>query len=205
VKHHFNQKVIGVIIAGGSGRRFGGGDKCLHRLGDRSILQHVVERVGPQVDGLVLNVNGDPHRFSQYQLPCIADESPLGPLSGIVATMGHETFRKEKADWLLTVSSDCPFLPENLVNNLLSTASANGSDVAIAATSMREHYLIGLWRPRLEPNIRAYLHSGQASVKGLLAEVKCTAVQFTSTIGDPFFNVNTPQDLRDAERHLSSR
>ena len=81
--------VVGVLLAGGQARRMGGGDKSLRRLGDRTILEHVIERARPQVAALVLNANGDPARFARFGLPVAADvvEGFAGPLAGVLTGM----------------------------------------------------------------------------------------------------------------------
>ena len=79
--------VAGVILAGGLSRRMGGGDKALKTLEGRSILEHVIDRVGPQVRMLALNANGDPVRFEKYGLPVVSDsiDGFAGPLAGVLA------------------------------------------------------------------------------------------------------------------------
>ncbi|MBY0395351.1 MAG: NTP transferase domain-containing protein, partial [Thermoleophilia bacterium] len=80
--------VLGLILAGGQARRMGGGDKPLLRLGGRTLLERVVERLGPQCGaGLVLSANGDPARFSGFPGPVLPDPVPdqPGPLAGILA------------------------------------------------------------------------------------------------------------------------
>ena len=79
--------IIGVLLAGGLARRMGGGDKPLRLIAGRPLLDHVIERLRPQVAGLVLNANGDPTRFAAYDLPVVADSIPdyAGPLAGVLA------------------------------------------------------------------------------------------------------------------------
>ncbi len=78
---------LGVILAGGQARRMGGGDKCLLPLAGRSILEHVIARLSPQVETVAINANGDPARFAGLSLPVIADSVPglTGPREGVRA------------------------------------------------------------------------------------------------------------------------
>ncbi|WP_292582805.1 NTP transferase domain-containing protein, partial [Mesorhizobium sp.] len=81
-----DQNIAGIILAGGQSRRMGGGDKTLLVLGGRSLLDHVVARLVPQVGPLALSANGDPARFARFGLPVLADtvEGHAGPLAGIL-------------------------------------------------------------------------------------------------------------------------
>ena len=81
--------VVGVVLAGGLARRMGGGDKPLRQVGGKAILDHVLTRLAPQCDGIILNANGDPARFARYGLPVVADtlgDFP-GPLAGVLAAL----------------------------------------------------------------------------------------------------------------------
>ncbi|MEP0507346.1 MAG: NTP transferase domain-containing protein, partial [Aurantimonas coralicida] len=84
-----NAAPVGVILAGGLARRMGGGDKPMRTIAGRPILAHVIERFAPQCDGMILNANGDPERFSGFGLPVVPDnvEGHPGPLAGILAAL----------------------------------------------------------------------------------------------------------------------
>ena len=94
--------IVGLLLAGGLSRRMGGGDKALRRLGDRTLLDHVIDRMRPQVAALVLNANGDPARFAGIGLPVASDSVPdfAGPLAGILAGLDDTTAnRPDHASW----------------------------------------------------------------------------------------------------------
>jgi molybdopterin-guanine dinucleotide biosynthesis protein A len=82
-------QILGVVLAGGLARRMGGGDKPMREIGGRTILDHVIERLSPQCDELVLNANGDPARFASFGLPVLADTvaNYPGPLAGVLAAL----------------------------------------------------------------------------------------------------------------------
>src|SRR5262249_59314162 len=90
---------VGAILAGGLARRLGGGDKGLIRLGGEPILRHVVERLTPQVDAMVLNANGDPSRFAAFGLPVAADTVAgyPGPLAGVLAALEWTAINHRRA------------------------------------------------------------------------------------------------------------
>ena len=124
------EDVAGVLLAGGLARRMGGGDKPLRQLGGRPLLAHAIERVRPQVSALVLNVNGDPARFSDFDLPVAADpiEGFAGPLAGVLAGMDWVAEHAPDCRWLASFATDAPFLPTDLVARLMAAVEAEGAD-----------------------------------------------------------------------------
>ncbi len=113
-------RTVGVLLAGGLARRMGGGDKPLRTIGGRTILEHVIARLTPQCDELILNANGDPARFAAFGLPVIADtvEGFAGPLAGILAALDWTAANRPGVEWVLSAATDCPFLPRDLVARL---------------------------------------------------------------------------------------
>src|SRR5689334_6332496 len=124
-----SRAIVGLILAGGLGRRMGGVDKGLIDLGGRSLLAHVMDRIGPQLGALFLSANGDPSRFASLGLPVIADqeEDYPGPLAGIVAVLDHVARLAPAAAFLLSVPCDTPFLPLDLVERLDATRLSAGA------------------------------------------------------------------------------
>src|SRR5215467_8622738 len=111
---------FGLVLAGGLARRMGGGDKALIRIGDKTILERVLERLNPACVGIVLNANGDPARFAAFGLPVVADDVAgfAGPLAGILAALDWAAQRRPKVKFVLSAAADCPFLPRDLVARL---------------------------------------------------------------------------------------
>jgi len=148
------RRVLGAVLAGGQSRRFGQGDKALAQLGGRTVLDHVIERARPQVDHLILNVNGDRARFARFNLEIVADETPgEGPLGGILAALGHA----EACGFDLTATFPCdtPFFPRDLVARLGAALDTQGGDFAIAASEGREHAFSPCGRGRRARRLRA--------------------------------------------------
>ncbi|MGE4221476.1 MAG: molybdenum cofactor guanylyltransferase MobA [Alphaproteobacteria bacterium] len=198
--------VSGVLLAGGQGWRMGGGDKCLRLLAGRTILDRIVERVRPQVARLLLNANGDPERFASTGLPVSADTLPghLGPLAGVLTGMEWAAAQAPDSPWLLTVPTDAPFLPADLVARLLAAVEADGADMACAVSGGRTHPVVGLWPIRLASALRrAMLDEDMRKVGLWTGRYRLAAVAWETEPLDPFFNANRPDDLAIAERILS--
>lgn len=200
--------VAGVLLAGGLARRMGGADKGLVALAGRAMLAHIIERVQPQVAALIINANGDPARFDAFGLPVAPD--PIGgfagPLAGILAGMAWARANAPSAKWLASIPSDTPFLPRDLVARLREAALREGRPLACAASGGQSHPVIGLWSLALERTLRhALVEEGVRKVDSWTARHSIATVTFAAEPIDPFFNINSPDDLRTAERMLAER
>ncbi|HEY0235109.1 MAG TPA: molybdenum cofactor guanylyltransferase MobA [Afipia sp.] len=193
----------GILLAGGLARRIGGGDKPLREIGGHSILSRVIARLGPQCGGLVLNANGDPARFQAFGLPVIADsiEGYAGPLAGILTGMDFVAENLPDAQWILTAAADTPFLPRDLVTRLHAARRAQNAKIAVAASGGRSHHVVALWSVALRGDLRRALTQEHISrVSEWMARYSPAAVEWPATRFDPFFNINTPDDIAEAER-----
>ncbi len=116
------KRIVGVILAGGRSSRMGGGDKCLLPLAGRPVLASVIARLRSQVSDIVINANGEPARFARFGLPVVADSVAgfAGPLAGVHAGLEWVKANRPGTRYVVTVASDTPFFPEDLVQRFLS-------------------------------------------------------------------------------------
>jgi molybdopterin-guanine dinucleotide biosynthesis protein A len=192
--------VAGVLLAGGRARRMGGGDKCLRELAGQTLLARVIARAGPQVGPLVINANGDAARFAAFGLPVVPDsiEGFAGPLAGVLSGMDWATDNVPDCPWVATFATDAPFFPEDLVARL--RAATERADMACAASGGRAHPVFGLWPVRLRDELRrAMTEEDIRKVDIWTARYRLAQVEFAAHPIDPFFNVNSPADLAEAE------
>jgi len=197
------EEVVGCILAGGLARRMGGGDKGLIGLQGRPILDHVIARLAPQVRRIVLNANGDPARFAQYDLPVVADpiEGFAGPLAGVLAGLHWARDQAPGARYVATAATDTPFLPRDLVARLLQALAEAGADLATAASGGRHHPVFGLWPVALADDLeRAMREGGVRKVDVFTGRYRLAVAEFAARLYDPFFNANAPEDVDAAER-----
>ncbi|SHH66197.1 molybdenum cofactor guanylyltransferase MobA [Marivita hallyeonensis] len=205
-------KPVGVILAGGLATRMGGGDKALRTVGGKTLLQRVIDRLAPQVAGMALNANGDPARFEAFGLPVLPDSISgfPGPLAGVLA--GLDWAAEQGADRIVTVAGDTPFFPDTLVARLEDTARGMAHPLVLAATPRGEektksmsksglirHPTFGLWPVALREDLRTALQDGIKKVVIWTEKHGGREAVFPTEGGDPFFNVNTPEDLETAE------
>ena len=197
----------GVILAGGQARRMGGGDKALLPLGPGCILDAVVERLAPQVPAVALNANGDASRFARFGLQVLGDSIPdfAGPLAGILA--GLDWAAGEGAHEVVTVAGDTPFFPRDLVDRLKAAARQEGCLIALAATEGGKgegwHPTFGLWPVELREDLRLALLDGTRKVLDWTDRHGAARAVFPVDGLDPFFNVNTPDELTRANTYLA--
>lgn len=177
-----------VILAGGQGRRIGGG-KAWVALGGRPLWRHVYDRVAPQVARVAMNAGA---AFEGVDV--VADEVPdLGPLGGVLAAMVWA--KGLGASRVLTVAVDTPFLPLDLVERMDVAGR-----IVVAETHDGLHATTALWDVGLEGDLRAALDAGVRKVTEWADGVGVTRVTFEDA--EAFFNVNTGEDLAVAEARL---
>lgn len=196
--------IVGVILAGGKSSRMGGGDKPMLELGGEPMLARIIRRALPQVDQLAINANGAANRFAEFGLPVLADRIGgfHGPLAGIHA--GLTWARSAHARHLLTIAGDTPFFPDDLSARL--SFGREDESIVVAASATGAHPTFALWPTNLTKDLEQHLTSGGTrKVIAYIEQHGHVSVIFPPEtlpggIVDPFFNVNTPNDLADAQR-----
>ena len=202
--------IPGIILAGGLSRRMGGGDKGLLMLGKTTIIERVIDKILPQVGSLAININGDSSRFPDYKLPIIPDsiKGYLGPLSGILA--GMEWAFKNGNRYIATVAADTPFLPDDLIKRLHAIVKRKNLNIAIAASRIFSgddvfiHPTFGIWEVALKDDLRDALANDTRKIMFWAKKFKLDYYYFDTSdkLSDPFFNINTLDDLEEAKYRL---
>jgi molybdopterin-guanine dinucleotide biosynthesis protein A len=203
-----SEPVAGILLAGGRSSRMGGGDKCLRMLGGRPILARIVERLEPQVSGMVLNANGDPSRFAGFGLPVVADSVAgfAGPLAGVHAGLEWVKANRPGVRYAVTVATDTPFFPADLVQRFLA-ALKDAPSLLVARSGEGTHPVIGLWPVSLAAALEASLQQGMRKAGAWTEQHGAIEVSFPEVeVGgrpiDPFFNINEPGQLAEADALL---
>ncbi|MDX8496956.1 molybdenum cofactor guanylyltransferase MobA [Mesorhizobium sp. VK4C] len=206
-----DRSVAGIILAGGQSRRMGGGDKPLLSLGKVRLIDHVAARLEPQVGTLALNANGDPARFAGTNLPVLADTMPgyAGPLAGILTGLEWAATNTACRS-LVSAAGDTPFFPGDLVYRLNAAAQERPGAIAVASSDGRLHPTFALWPLGLRDALRHFLvDEDNRRVSAFmerhgLVQVEFPMIEAEGRRIDPFFNINTPDDLAEAKRLLQS-
>jgi molybdopterin-guanine dinucleotide biosynthesis protein A len=183
-------RTAALVLAGGQARRMGGVDKPLLTVGDRTMLEAVIASL--QVRPIAISANGDPARFAAFNLPVLPDGpfAGQGPLAGLLA--GLDWAAALGMTTLLTAPADMPFLPHGLAEWLAPPP-------ACLASAGRRHHLIALWPVTCAPTLRHLLsHPGPRSVARFAARLGMRYPEYDVRTGDPFANINTPEELAEA-------
>lgn len=202
-----NTNVAGVLLAGGLSRRMGGGDKGFRAVGGVPIIERAMNAAKPQVAALVLNANGDPARFAGFGLPVAADVVGgfAGPLAGILTGLEWARINVPSCSWVLSIPTDAPFLPADLVARMMARLDAEGAELACARSGDQIHPVIGLWPVRLADDLRkAMVDEDMRKIDRWTARYRIAVADWPTEPYDPFFNVNTPDDVAEAERVLTA-
>lgn len=203
-----SQQVLGVILAGGRSSRMGGPEKSLMQLAGKPLIAHVHDRLAPQVARVIVNANGETGRFASLGLPVQPDTVPgfAGPLAGILAGMRWAEREAPDLRFIVTAATDTPFLPCDLVRRLAAATGLDEDAVAMSGSAGNRHPVIGLWPVAMARDLDEFLHSGEGGkVMRFVDRHHRIDVEFAMRHDDgmefdPFFNVNTPQDLEVANK-----
>ena len=194
----------GLILAGGLSRRMGGVRKCLLEVGEVAILRRVAGVLAPQCAPLLLNANGDAAAFAGYGLPVVPDtiQGFAGPLAGVLAGLEHLGARHPGIAWLASLAGDGPFPPEDFVARL--HAARGSAAMACAASGGRTHPVAALWPAGMAGALRDYLDGGGRRVNDFVEGQGAAVAEWDVGDHDPFFNINTPEDLAQANASRAS-
>ncbi|HEY3777384.1 MAG TPA: molybdenum cofactor guanylyltransferase [Rhizomicrobium sp.] len=197
-------RILGAILAGGASRRFGA-DKSAALLGGRTLLERVVERAGPQVDTLLLNTNDAALGEQVPGIEQLADNAPgEGPIAGILAAL----LQAERRGFTHVASFACdtPFFPRDAVSRLAEALQSSKSDYAVARCAGTIHRIFALWPATCRLRLEQAFASGARSMRDIETWLAPDWADFApegGPEGDPFFNINTPDDLAKAECWLA--
>ncbi len=184
-------KITGVILAGGLGRRMGGIDKGLQELRSRPMVQWVIERLAPQVDELLINANQNGERYAIFGYRVVPDQIPdfAGPLAGLHAALSAAT-----TPLVATAPCDSPFLPADLIKRLQAALVSEHADLSVARTFDQAHPVFCLCKRDVLPHLTEFLHSGGRKIDRWYSTLKVVEVAFDDQVA-AFENINTREEL----------
>ncbi len=181
-----------VILAGGEGSRIGG-NKALRDLRGLPLIEWVIGVLLPQGTEILISANGDQTALQDLGYPVIPDLLPgyAGPLAGLQAAMHHAV-----SEWIACVPCDTPFLPDDLLAQLM--AAAGEAEAVVAVVNGKRQPAIALYRRSVLPRLDAYLGRGERKVGGWLDTLQVHEAVFDDV--DAFVNINSPEELDAASK-----
>ncbi|HXZ49319.1 MAG TPA: molybdenum cofactor guanylyltransferase MobA [Usitatibacter sp.] len=188
-------EVTGVVLAGGQGSRMGSVDKGLQPFRGRPMVAHVIERLAPQVDEILVNANRNAAEYARFGHRVIADAIPgfAGPLAGFERGLAHAS-----GTLVATVPCDSPFLPADLVARLRAALERVRADLAVAKTGAQAHPVFCLMRRSVHASLAEFLAGGERKIDRWYASLAVAEVPFDDE-PDAFLNINTREELAHLE------
>ncbi len=190
-----------VVLAGGEGRRMGGG-KPLRLFRGRTLIAHALDRARSWSPQVAVSVRS-PDQVGPVAAPLVLDDPGVeGPLAGLSAALLFA--RDQGVERLLTLPCDMPGLPDNLAKRL-EQAVAPGAAVAIAVCAGRLHPVCAVWDVEVQASLSGYLAGGRSSVRGFAETVGMKAVVWDDAYATAFENFNTQAELGRADGGVRNR
>jgi len=190
-----NGQITGLILAGGQGRRMGGVDKGLQVFRGKRLVDHVYERLAPQVGGIIINANQNHDAYKTFGVCVVSDAigNFAGPLAGL-----HAGLSVSRRPYLISAPCDSPFLPEDLVARLLAGLDAAGADIAVPRTGKWLQPVFCLARRSVLEHLSSFLGNGGRKVDAWYATLPVAEVAFDDET-EAFSNINTSDELKAFE------
>jgi molybdopterin-guanine dinucleotide biosynthesis protein A len=192
--------VTGLILAGGKGSRMGGVDKGLQAFRGRRLVDHVYERLAPQVGGIIINANQNQEEYRTFGVRVVSDALKekaggfAGPLAGF-----HAGLSVSKRPFLASVPCDSPFLPEDLIARLYARIDETGAELAVAKTGDQPHPVFSLMRRGVLDHLSDFLKEGGRKIDAWYATLNVVEVLFDDE-AQAFSNINTLDELASYEK-----
>jgi molybdenum cofactor guanylyltransferase len=195
------QPITAVILAGGKARRMDGEDKGLIKLNNYPMIDYIINALQPQVDHILINANRNTEEYSNFGLPVYKDMlgDYFGPLVGMATGMD-----KAETPYIVTAPCDSPFIPDSLVETLLSTLEHDQADISVAHDGTRMQPVFAMLRCDLLPSLLTYLNEGGRKIDIWYAQHKLALADFSNS-QDTFLNLNTPEDKIAIENKILTR
>ena len=194
--------ILGAILAGGQSKRMGK-DKLFLELNNKKLIEHTIDKVKKYLKKVIIITNQDNEFFSKNNLITVKDciEGQLGPLVGILTAMKWAKENLSKCSWIATFPCDTPFFPESIIESFIEESEKKESLILCASSHGRKHNIFGLWSLDLYDKLKDDLINKKVrKVQDWTDKNKIKNLEFTFKDYDPFFNINTEEDLEFAKK-----
>ena len=198
-----NNSILPVVLAGGKSQRFGE-DKSQVQLGKKILIDYILSEIIDDFEEVLIVTNNPIKHLSSNKIFKIEDFiTNLGPLGGILSAMKWIKNNKKKYKWLATFPSDTPFFNNNIMNNFFNKVDENESDLFFIKSDNKLHNIFGLWSLNLIDQLEKDLKNGSRKVEKWANNTGVKIINMSFEKKDPFFNINTREDLIEAEKILN--
>jgi len=194
--------ILGAILAGGQSKRMGK-DKLFLELNNKKLIEHTLDKVKKYLKKIIIITNQDNKFFFENNLITVKDciEGQLGPLVGILTAMKWAKENLKKCSWIATFPCDTPFFPESIIKSFIEESEKKESLILCASSHGRKHNIFGLWSLELYDKLKDDLINKKVrKVQDWTEKNKIKNLEFEFKDYDPFFNINTKEDLEFAKK-----
>jgi len=194
--------ILGAILAGGQSKRMGK-DKLFLELNNKKLIEHTIDKVKKYLKEVIIVTSQENEFFSKNNLTTVKDciKGQLGPLAGILTAMKWAKENLTNCSWIATFPCDTPFFPESIIENFIQESKKRESLILCASSHGRKHNIFGLWSLDLYDKLREDLINAKIrKVQDWTEKNKIKNLEFKFKDYDPFFNINTLEDLKFAKK-----
>ena len=196
--------ILATILAGGKSTRFGT-DKCLVKLGEKSLLEHTISKIKKNFSEILIVSNNKSLQIKENNINIIGDCLPgqLGPLAGVLSEMKWVKKNKKKYDWIATFPCDTPFFDDQIFDHLLKKSENKISNLFFFKSGEKRHNIFGLWSIDLLDTLENDLIKNNfRKVEDWANKIGVKTINIKFDKFDPFLNINTKEDLTEAQKIL---
>ena len=199
-----HSNILGVVLAGGKSQRFGE-DKCQVKLGDKLLIDYILSEIIDEFKEVLLISNNKIRYNNSNKISLVEDlKKGLGPLGGILTAMKWIKKNNRSYKWISTFPSDTPFFKKKILNNFLEEIKGYEGKLFFINSNDTRHNIFGLWSIDLLESLEKDLDNGERKVEMWANKIGVKSINMKFENKDPFFNINTKEDLMKAKEYLKN-
>ncbi len=199
-----HNNILGTVLAGGKSQRFGE-DKSQVKLAGKLLIDHMLTEIIDEFKELLIVSNNKISFHNSEKISIIKDfEKDLGPLGGVLSAMKWIKEYQKDYNWIATFPVDTPFFKRQILKDFIQNINFNGSDLFFIKSNNTRHNIFGLWSINLLDKLEKDLNNGERKVELWANNTGVKIINMEFSNNDPFFNINTKEDLKKAEEILKN-
>ena len=199
-----HSKILGTVLAGGKSQRFGE-DKSQVKLADKSLIDHMLVEIIDDFEELLI-VSNDKIKFEKSEKISIIEDfkKDLGPLGGVLSAMKWIKKNNKDYQWISTFPIDTPFFKNYILKDFFKKIDLTESKLFFIKSNNTRHNIFGLWSIDLIDRLEEDLNKGERKVEVWANSVGVKIINMSFDKSDPFFNINTKEDLEKAKEYIKN-